>query len=93
MRRSVPYPRDDRFKHLIGKRCVVPFSGGRTVPIIGDDYVDVEFGTGALKARFGPFPRCSFEPRRKYVTSLSHHHIHTVHWYTTFTRRFRASHH
>ena len=42
-------PADDRFKSFIGKRCVVPFSNGRTIPIIGDDYVDIEFGTGALK--------------------------------------------
>ena len=61
-------PNDDRFKHLIGKRCVVPFSGGRTVPIIGDDYVDVEFGTGALKITPGHDPndyeigkRCGLE--------------------------------
>ena len=47
-------PEDERFKHLIGKRCVVPFTGGRTVPIIGDDYVDIAFGTGALKA--WPYP-------------------------------------
>ena len=49
-------PEDDRFKKFIGKRCVVPFSGGRTVPIIGDDYVDIEFGTGALKITPGHDP-------------------------------------
>ena len=48
-------PEDDRFKKFIGKRCVVPFSGGRTVPIIGDDYVDIEFGTCLLYT--SPSPR------------------------------------
>ncbi|ABO97729.1 predicted protein [Ostreococcus lucimarinus CCE9901] len=49
-------PEDDRFKHMIGKRCVVPFTNGRTVPIIGDSYVDMEFGTGALKITPGHDP-------------------------------------
>jgi len=49
-------PEDERFKHMIGKRCVVPFTGGRTVPIIGDSYVDMEFGTGALKITPGHDP-------------------------------------
>lgn len=43
------HPEDARFGHLIGKRAVVPMSGGRTIPIIADTYVDMEFGTGALK--------------------------------------------
>lgn len=42
-------PDDDRYKHLIGKFVEVPFSNGRKIPIIGDSYVDMEFGTGALK--------------------------------------------
>ena len=49
-------PADDRFTSFIGKRCVVPFSNGRTIPIIGDDYVDIEFGTGALKITPGHDP-------------------------------------
>ena len=50
------HPDDARYKHLIGKKCVVPLSGGRTVPIIGDTYVDMEFGTGALKITPGHDP-------------------------------------
>lgn len=42
------HPEDDRYRHLIGKRAYVPILG-REIPIIGDDYVDREFGTGALK--------------------------------------------
>ncbi|RKQ49877.1 valyl-tRNA synthetase [Roseivirga pacifica] len=41
-------PKDDRFKHLIGKKAIVPFVN-REIPIIGDDYVEIEFGTGCLK--------------------------------------------
>lgn len=41
-------PNDERYKHLIGKKCRLPLLG-RELPIIGDDYVDIDFGTGALK--------------------------------------------
>lgn len=41
-------PNDDRFKHLLGKRVLVPLVN-RSVPIIVDEYVDMEFGTGCLK--------------------------------------------
>lgn len=41
-------PNDDRYKHLIGKKAYVPILG-REIPIIADEYVDMEFGTGALK--------------------------------------------
>ncbi|MEC7754978.1 MAG: valine--tRNA ligase [Bacteroidota bacterium] len=41
-------PKDERFKHLIGKKALVPFIG-REIPIIGDDYVEMDFGTGCLK--------------------------------------------
>ena len=41
-------PADPRFKHLIGKRVLVPLIN-RSIPIIEDEYVDMEFGTGCLK--------------------------------------------
>lgn len=41
-------PKDERFKHLHGKKAIVPISN-RTVPVIQDEYVDMEFGTGCLK--------------------------------------------
>ena len=41
-------PKDDRFKHHIGKYVELPFVG-RKIPVIGDEYVDMEFGTGCLK--------------------------------------------
>ncbi len=41
-------PADERFKHLKGKRVLVPLVN-RSIPIIEDEYVDMEFGTGCLK--------------------------------------------
>ncbi|BAO76305.1 valine--tRNA ligase [Winogradskyella sp. PG-2] len=41
-------PTDERFTHLKGKKAIVPICG-RVIPIIEDDYVDIEFGTGCLK--------------------------------------------
>ncbi len=41
-------PNDERYKKLIGKYALLPFVN-RKLPIIGDDYVDMEFGTGCLK--------------------------------------------
>ena len=41
-------PGDERYKELIGKNIVLPFVG-RKIPILADDYVDMEFGTGCLK--------------------------------------------
>jgi valyl-tRNA synthetase len=41
-------PDDERFTHLKGKKAIVPIAG-RVIPIIEDQYVDIEFGTGCLK--------------------------------------------
>ena len=41
-------PNDERFAHLKGKKAIVPICG-RVIPIIEDEYVDIEFGTGCLK--------------------------------------------
>ncbi len=41
-------PNDARFTHLKGKKAIVPLSG-KVIPIIEDEYVDIEFGTGCLK--------------------------------------------
>ncbi len=42
------HPEDDRYKHLIGQQVKLPITG-RLVPVIADDYVDKEFGTGVVK--------------------------------------------
>ena len=49
------HPEDERYQHLIGKLVVVPMLG-REIPIIADEYVDREFGTGALKITPGHDP-------------------------------------
>ena len=41
-------PRDERYAHLVGKRAIRPFPRAE-IPIIGDEYVDMSFGTGVLK--------------------------------------------
>lgn len=42
------HPEDERYKHLIGKTVILPIVG-REIPIIADEYVDMEFGSGAVK--------------------------------------------
>ncbi|MFD0942614.1 valine--tRNA ligase [Savagea faecisuis] len=42
------HPEDERYKHLIGKMVKLPIVG-REIPIVADDYVDMEFGSGAVK--------------------------------------------
>ena len=41
-------PNDERYKHMIGKTCILPIMN-REIPIFGDEYVDMEFGTGCVK--------------------------------------------
>ncbi len=41
-------PEDEKFKHLIGKTCVLPIMN-REIPIVGDEYCEIGFGTGAVK--------------------------------------------
>ena len=41
-------PEDENFKHLIGKKCILPIMN-REIPIVGDDYCEIGFGTGAVK--------------------------------------------
>ena len=42
------HPEDERYSHLKGKKVIIPIVG-RSIPVIFDEYVDREFGTGALK--------------------------------------------
>jgi len=42
------HPKDERYKHLIGKTAILPIVG-RQLPIIADDYIDLSFGTGIMK--------------------------------------------
>src|SRR4051794_29123932 len=58
------HPDDDRYRHLVGKTAIVPIVG-REVPIIADDYVKMDFGTGALKVTPGHDPN-DFEIGRRH---------------------------
>jgi len=49
------HPDDERYRHLIGKTCLVPILN-RPIPVIQDTYVSMEFGTGALKITPGHDP-------------------------------------
>jgi valyl-tRNA synthetase len=62
-------PKDDRYKDLIGKKAFVPIIN-REIPIIGDEYVDVEFGTGCLKITPAHDPN-------DYEIGL-HHNLHVI---------------
>ncbi len=42
------HPKDERYKHLVGKTAILPIVG-RKLPIIADDYIDMSFGTGVMK--------------------------------------------
>lgn len=42
------HPKDERYQHLIGKKVILPIVG-REIEIVADDYVDMEFGSGAVK--------------------------------------------
>lgn len=44
----VVHPDDTRYSHVIGKHAINP-ANGETLPIIADDYIDIEFGTGVMK--------------------------------------------
>ena len=41
-------PNDERYKHLVGKTCILPLMN-REIPIVADDYVEMDFGTGCVK--------------------------------------------
>ncbi len=61
-------PADKRYKHLVGKTAINPLNG-RNIPIIEDEYVEVEFGTGALKITPGHDPN-DYKIGKKYNLDL-----------------------
>ena len=60
----VVHPEDDRYKHLVGKTAINP-ANGEAIPIIEDDYIDIEFGTGVMKCTPAHDPN-DFEIGEKY---------------------------
>jgi valyl-tRNA synthetase len=63
-------PDDDRYKHLIGKAAILPLVG-RRLPIIADDYVKTDFGSGALKITPGHDPNDCEIGRRHGLEEIS----------------------
>src|SRR4029077_4007796 len=57
-------PGDERYRELVGQHCILPLVG-RRLPIIADEHVDPEFGTGALKITPGHDPN-DFDIGRKH---------------------------
>jgi valyl-tRNA synthetase len=62
------HPDDERYRHLIGATCLVPILK-RTIPVIHDTYVDMAFGTGALKITPGHDPN-DFEIGRRHGLAI-----------------------
>ncbi len=58
------HPKDKRFKHLIGKTVLLPLAN-REIPIIGDNFVDMEFGSGCVKVTPAHDPN-DFDIGKKY---------------------------
>ncbi|MDO9356318.1 MAG: valine--tRNA ligase [Solirubrobacteraceae bacterium] len=58
-------PEDERYASAIGREVELPLSGGRTIPVIADDHVKVDFGSGALKITPGHDPN-DFEIGRRH---------------------------
>ena len=66
------HPDDERYRHLIGKTAMLPLVG-RHLPIIADDYVKTDFGTGALKITPGHDPNDFEIGRRHGLDEISRH--------------------
>ncbi|MBO9533070.1 MAG: valine--tRNA ligase [Solirubrobacteraceae bacterium] len=58
-------PDDERYADAIGRKVVLPLSGGKEIPVIADDHVKVDFGSGALKITPGHDPN-DFEIGRRH---------------------------
>lgn len=58
-------PEDERYADAIGKEVILPLSGGKTIPVIADDHVKTDFGSGALKITPGHDPN-DFEIGRRH---------------------------
>ncbi len=58
-------PDDERYAAAIGREVILPLSGGKTIPVIADDHVKVDFGSGALKITPGHDPN-DFEIGRRH---------------------------
>ncbi|HEU5268854.1 MAG TPA: valine--tRNA ligase, partial [Jatrophihabitans sp.] len=64
------HPDDERYRHLIGRQVELPLTG-RSIPIIADEHVDPEFGTGAVKVTPGHDPNDFAIAQRHQLPMLS----------------------
>ncbi|MEO3754916.1 valine--tRNA ligase [Streptomyces sp. B6B3] len=75
------HPDDERYAHLIGRRIALPLTD-RTIPVVADEHVDPEFGTGAVKVTPAHDPN-DFEIGRRHglpqLTVMDEHAVITVH--------------
>ncbi len=75
------HPADERYAHLIGRRIALPLTD-RTIPVVADEHVDPEFGTGAVKVTPAHDPN-DFEIGRRHglqqLTIMDEHAVITVH--------------
>ncbi|MFI8365896.1 valine--tRNA ligase [Streptomyces sp. NPDC085466] len=86
------HPEDERYKHLVGKRIKLPLTD-RTIPVVADEHVDPEFGTGAVKVTPAHDPN-DFEIGRRHdlpsLTVMDEHGVITVHGPFLGLDRFEA---
>ncbi|MFI6504687.1 valine--tRNA ligase [Nonomuraea typhae] len=86
------HPSDERYAHLIGTEVTLPLTG-RRIPIVGDEHVDPEFGTGAVKVTPAHDPN-DFEIGRRHslpsLTVMDEHGVITAHGPFQGLDRFEA---
>ncbi|MFI8513938.1 valine--tRNA ligase [Streptomyces sp. NPDC085460] len=86
------HPEDERYRHLVGKRIKLPLTD-RTIPVVADEHVDPEFGTGAVKVTPAHDPN-DFEIGRRHdlpsLTVMDEHGVITVHGPFLGLDRFEA---
>jgi valyl-tRNA synthetase len=86
------HPDDDRYRHLIGSQVELPLTG-RRIPIVADDHVDPEFGTGAVKVTPAHDPN-DFEIGQRHdlpsITVMDDHGVITTHGPFQGQDRFEA---
>ncbi len=86
------HPDDDRYRHLVGTKVELPLTG-RRIPIVADDHVDPEFGTGAVKVTPAHDPN-DFEIGRRHdlpsLTIMNERSVITAHGPFENLDRFEA---
>lgn len=86
------HPEDERYKHLVGRQIKLPLTD-RTIPVVADEHVDPEFGTGAVKVTPAHDPN-DFEIGRRHdlpsLTVMDEHGVITVHGPFLGLDRFEA---